>query len=91
MDPMDVKFPQASIEWNDFDEFSNISLPPLLSLLPRLHVLCYNHLNLEAGQNADTTDTGVVNKDDDWSLVTQVFAKHIFGGIKWLQKHFSWH
>lgn len=79
MDPLDVQFPQASDEWNDFDEFSNVNLPPP-SLLPRLHVLCYNRLNLEAGRNADTMDVAATHKDDDRSLAIQVFAKHIFGG-----------
>lgn len=95
LDPMDADFSQqqsgampAPDEWNDVHDFGCMTLPPP-SLLPRLHVLCYNRVNLERAAPLESTGTTNVEEtsnnqqdddDDDRGFAIQVLAKHVFSG-----------
>jgi len=88
LDPMDADFSQQSggvaveVEWSEFavDDFSGMSLPPP-SLLPRLHVLCYNRVNLENAKEESTNmEVDSSANIDDRSFAINVLAKHIFRG-----------
>ena len=97
VDPMDADFlsqsggggssPADNNEWNDFsiEDFSNVTLPPP-SLLPRLHVLCYNRVNLEQVERKESiidtmdVDSNTTNYNDDRSFAIQFLSKHVFGG-----------
>ena len=82
VDPMDADFYKD----DHLDDFMHTVMPPP-SLLPRLHVLCYNRLNLEHATPDDNAHTDMdiesTSKDDqcdDRKLAIQVFSEYVFDG-----------
>ena len=69
-----------------FHDFMDHTVLPPPSLLPRLHVLKYNHLDLDDMMVQEVTQLALepqaVHTDGERQLAIDTFAKYIFGGNK---------